>query len=106
MGQPDTLQRKALDLKQYLKDLDIKRIIEQNKQDPDREFLEWYGEDPDDLLIWDKATEAKIKNLGYKLSDLISLAKNRKNSCFKERSYPTFSGKILDYYNFRTQWSM
>ena len=38
------------------------------------EFLEWYGEDPDDLLIWDEATEAKIKNLGYKFSDQISLA--------------------------------
>ena len=39
------------------------------------EFLKWYREDPDDLLIWDEATEAKIKNLGYKFSDLISQAK-------------------------------
>ena len=97
MGQPDTLHHKALDLKEDLKDLNTKWIIEQNKQDPDLEFLERYGEDPDDLVIWDKVTAAKIKNLGYKFSDLISLAKNIKKSCFKKRSYPTFNGKILDY---------
>ena len=69
-------------------------------------FLKRYEEDPDDLVIWDKATEAKIKNLGYKFSDLISLAKNSKNSCFKKQSYPSFNRKILDYYDFKTRWSM
>ena len=54
----------------------------------------------DDLVIWDKATEAKIKNLGYTFSDLISLAKICKNSCIKKRSYPLFNGNILDYYDF------
>ena len=64
MGQPDTLHYKALDLKEDLKDLGIKRIIEQNKQDPDLEFLKRYREDPDNLVIWDNVPAAKIKNLG------------------------------------------
>ena len=75
MGQPDTLHRKALDLKQDLKDLDIKRIIEQNEQDLDLQFFERYGVDLDDFVICDEANEAKIKNLGYKFSGLISLAR-------------------------------
>ena len=82
MNQPDTFHQKALDLKQDLKDLDIKYIIEQNEQD--MEFLEWYREDLDDLVIWDKSTEAKIKNLGYKFSNQISLDKKNKKSCFKK----------------------
>ena len=58
----------------------------------------------EDLLLWAEETERKIEELEFKFVDQISVRKSCSQSGFQKRKYPPFSGKILDYYEFKQRW--
>ena len=104
-GQPDTLLYRAEKLAKELELLGIVTIVSENDMDPHLEFLEKYGDHPDDLIIWHEETTACVKELGFKFKDMVAYAKRSSTSSFKKRSYPSFAGNILNYYEFKQQSS-
>ena len=58
----------------------------------------------EDLLLWLEETVFKFKDLEVDYVKQISVIKSCTQSGFQKRKYPLFSGKILDYYEFKQRW--
>ena len=72
--QPDTLKLKVSMLKQDLKDLEVNKIMEKYKSDPN--FLDHFGANTDDLMLWMEETELQLRELELIYLDQIAVRKS------------------------------
>ena len=66
--------------------------------------MDLFGFNAEDLLLWLEVTECKLEDLKIDYVDQIAMVKSCTQSGFQKRKYPLFSGKILDYYEFKQCW--
>ena len=74
------------------------------KFESDPNFLDHFGDNPEDLMLWMEEMKEVIQELEYKYQDQIYLHKSCTQSGFQKRKYPTFSGKVLDFYELKERW--
>ena len=80
----------------------IRDIIRKNESNLD--FSDLFGENAEDLLLWLEVTKCKLKDLEIKYVNQIASIKSCTQTGFQKWKYPSFSGNILDYYNFKQCW--
>ena len=73
-GQPDTLKSKASILQEDLKDLGVLKIVEKYESDPN--FLDQFGADADNLMLWMEETECQLRELEFMYLDQIAVRKS------------------------------
>ena len=98
----DAKKLKASLLRTRLKDMAIRDIMRNNESNPD--FLDLFGANAEDLLLWLEVTECELKDLEIEYVNQITSIKSCTQLGFQKRKYPQFSGKILDYYEFKQCW--
>ena len=78
--QPETLQARSQALAKELKDLHLDAIVKWNDENHDLEFLEKFGDHPDNFLLWHEDTGSRIEELGFMFKDMDSYAKRSNSS--------------------------
>ena len=82
--------------------LGVEQIIQKYDSGPD--FLDYFGANLDNLLLWFKDTESIIQDIEDKYLDQIAVKKSCTQSGFQKRKYPSFDGNVLSYYEFKEHW--
>ena len=96
---PDAKKLKASLLRTRLKDMAIRDIIHSNGTDPD--FLDLFGANAEDLLLWLEVTECELKDLETEYVNQMARIKSCTQLGFQKHKYPQFTGKTPDYYSFK-----
>merc|ERR1712105_84951 len=103
VGQPDTLKARASQLSDDLAKLEVQQIILKYGSDPN--FLDSFGDNPDDLLLWMEEAERIISELEFKYLEQVNVRNSCTKTGFQKMKYPSFFGDFLDYYEFKKRWA-
>ena len=66
--------------------------------------MDHFGTNADDLMLWMEETECQLRDLKFKYMDQVTVRKSCTQLGFQKRKYPTFSGDVLNYYEFKQRW--
>ena len=71
----------------------------------DPNFLDHFGTNADDLILWMEETERQLRDLEFKYMDQVAVRKSCTQSGFQKRKYPTFTRDVLDYFEIKNRWA-